>query len=85
MAEVDGERRRIAEERAAAWADVDAARAESLAARRKVADLEAEGTVAVKGVAAAREEAEAVAGHLHAEKAAIIQCALSPCGPSISL
>ena len=76
VAEVDGERRRIAEERAAAWADVDAARAESLAARRKVADLEAQATLAVKSLAAARDEAETVTGQLQAEKAAISECAL---------
>jgi hypothetical protein len=78
LAEVADERRHIAEERAKAWAEVDAARAESMAARSKVADFEARATVAMKAAAAAREEAEVISGHLQAERDAIAECASDP-------
>jgi hypothetical protein len=68
------ERRHIADERAKAWAEVDAARSESLAARSKVADFEARATVSMKAAAAAREEAEVISGHLQAERDAISEC-----------
>jgi hypothetical protein len=75
VAEVSEERRRVTDERVSAWADVDKARAESLAAQSKVAELEARATISLKTVAAAREEAADVAARLHAERFAIAECA----------